>query len=370
MKKILFVATVPEHFLYFHIPCFKMLRENGIEVHAACSGSCHIPECDRRFSLPVSRSPLSKTNTDAYKQLKRIINENNYDVVHCHTPVGGALARLASRQARKRGTRVFYTAHGFHFCSGAPLINWLVFLPAERLLSRLTDELITINDEDYKCACRLLKAESVRLIHGVGCDLERFKRAESGERERLRESFGFEADEKIIFYAAEQNVNKNQRFLIEALSILQISVPKARLVLAGQDNIGGAYQRLAAEKGVPVEFLGVRDDIPELMKACDVYAASSLREGLPLNVMEAMATGLPVVAVGNRGHRALIKDGETGFIVGPHETQKAAGLFEALFSDEELRERLSSAVREAVLPYGIESVLKELAELYEITQRS
>jgi len=366
LKKILFVATVPEHFLYFHIPCFKMLRENGFEVHAACSESCDIPECDMRFSLPISRNPANKTNRAAYKQLKKIINENNYDIVHCHTPVGGALARLASRQAIKNGTRVFYTAHGFHFCSGAPLLNWLVFLPVERFFSRITDELITINDEDFLRANKLLKAKNVRYIHGVGCDLERFKRANSDEREKLRKKFGFKAHEKIIFYAAELNANKNQRFLIEALNIILKTEPKARLVLAGQDNLGGAYQRLAAETGAPVEFLGVRDDITELMKAADVYAASSLREGLPLNIMEAMATGLPVVAVSNRGHRALIKDGETGFIVEPDETQKAARLFEMLFSDRELYDRLSSAASAAVIPYGKESVLKELSELYGI----
>lgn len=343
-----------------------MLRQNGFEVHVACSGICDIPESDMRFSLPVSRSPADKTNRVAYKQLKKIIIENNYDIVHCHTPVGGALARLASRQARKNGTRVFYTAHGFHFCSGAPLLNWLVFLPVERLLSRITDELITINDEDFARANKLLKAKNVRYIHGVGCDLERFKKAKHDERERLREKFGFKADEKIIFYAAELNLNKNQRFLIEALNILLKTEPKARLVLAGQDNLGGAYQRLASETGTPVEFLGVRDDIPELMKSCDVYAASSLREGLPLNIMEAMATGLPVVAVSNRGHRALIKDGETGFIVEPDETQKAARLMEMLFSDRELYDRLSSSASAAVIPYGKESVLKELTELYEI----
>ena len=344
-----------------------MLRENGWEVHAACAGSCDIPECDRRIELPISRSPADKTNREAYRQLKKLIEENGYDVVHCHTPVGGALARLASRRARKNGTKVFYTAHGFHFCKGAPLASWLVFVPAERYFSRMTDELLTINDEDFGYAQKLLKAKNVRFIHGVGCDLERFGRASRETRDALRAELGYGADEKIIFYAAELNKNKNQRFLIEMLNFLRGTEPRARLVLAGQDNFGGAYKKLAEETGVPVDFLGVRDDVPRLMKACDVYAASSLREGLPLNIMEAMATGLPVVAVGNRGHRALIKDGETGFIVAPGETERAARLIDRLLEDEALYERFSAAALEAVRPYGQDSVLKELAELYEIS---
>ncbi len=367
MKKILFVATVPEHFLYFHIPCFRMLRENGWEVHAVCAGSVEIPECDRRIELPISRSPADKTNREAYRQLKKLIDEEGYDVVHSHTPVGGALARLASRQARKNGTKVYYTAHGFHFCKGAPFANWLAFLPAERFFSRMTDELLTINNEDFGYANKLLKAKNVRFIHGVGCDLERFGRDTPEERNALRSDLGYGEDEKIIFYAAELNINKNQSFLIETVNILRKTKPKARLVLAGQDNLGGVYQRLAAELKVPVDFLGVRNDIPRLMKACDIYAASSLREGLPLNIMEAMATGLPVVAVANRGHCALIRDGETGYIVAPDAMKMAAEHMARLLEDEALYARFSAAAIEAVQPYSTDNVLKELAALYEIS---
>lgn len=366
MKKILFVATVPEHFLYFHIPCFKMLRENGWEVHAACSECRDIPECDKLFELPISRNPADKANIKAYRRLKEIVGKNNYDIVHCHTPMGGALARLASRRARKNGARVFYTAHGFHFCSGAPLLNWILFMPAEWFFSRMTDELITINDEDFKLAKRLMRAENVRLIHGVGCDLERFRRPGVGEKERLREEFGFKAGDKIVFYAAELNGNKNQGFLIEVINLLRKTEPRARLVLAGSDNMNGAYRKLAEDTGAPVDFLGVREDIPELMRACDVYAASSLREGLPLNIMEAMATGLPIVAVNNRGHRALVKDGETGFIIEPGDKESAAESLERLLTDAELYERFSLAARAAVTAYGKESVLRELSEAYGI----
>lgn len=364
MKKILFVATVPEHFLYFHIPCFEMLRKNGWEVHVACSGDVEIPCCDRRFSVPMVRNPFDKSNKEALRQLKKIIADTNYDIVHCHTPVGGALARIAAKKWRRRGTKVIYTAHGFHFCKGAPLINWLLYLPAENLLSYITDELITINDEDYLRASTLLHAKHVSLVHGVGCDIAKYGRAGNEEKSELRRKLGYSDDDIILFYAAELNKNKNQKFLIETVKRLQPEFPKIRLLLAGQDNFGGEYQRLAQQLDAPVDFLGVRDDIPELLKIADLYAASSLREGLPLNIMEAMASGLPVVAVSNRGHRALVSQGVTGFLVAPGRTDLAAEKIRLYLTDSERYNNSSFYALEKIKPYSKENVLEELGKIY------
>lgn len=158
MKKVLFIATVVKHHIMaFHIPYLELFRKNGYEVHVAAKNDyenkeeCNIPFCNKLFDLPFERSPMKQNNIYVYKELKNIIHSNNYNIIHCHTPVGGALGRLAARNAQEKGTKVIYTAHGFHFFKGAPLINWLAYYPVERWLARYTDVLITINKEDYNC---------------------------------------------------------------------------------------------------------------------------------------------------------------------------------------------------------------------------
>lgn len=115
MKKILFVATVNRHIISCHIPYLKWFKEQGYEVHVASRGTEKIEYCDKHFNLPFERFPLKINNIKTYKKLKKIIIENNYDIIHCHTPVGGVLARLASRKVRKKGTKVLYTAHRISF---------------------------------------------------------------------------------------------------------------------------------------------------------------------------------------------------------------------------------------------------------------
>ena len=180
MKKVLFVATVVKtHIMEFHIPYLKMFKEMGWNTAVASRNDyenaedCQIPFCDDYYNVPFERSPIKLSNLKAYKELKKLINNGDYDIIHCHTPVGAMLARLAARRARKRGTKVIYTAHGFHFYKGAPIINWLLYYPVERFLARYTDVLITINKEDYERAQKF-RAKKVCFVHGVGVDTSKF----------------------------------------------------------------------------------------------------------------------------------------------------------------------------------------------------
>ena len=120
--KILLTATVQSHIVQFHKPLVEMLHEYNCEVHVAArdnlaeKNGLKLDFAEKVFNVPFSRSPKSKDNIKAYKQLKKIIDEGQYDVIHCNTPMGGIVTRLAARKARKNGTKVFYTAHGFHYC--------------------------------------------------------------------------------------------------------------------------------------------------------------------------------------------------------------------------------------------------------------
>ena len=155
MKKVLFTATVTKtHINTFHLPYIKFFKEKGYETHVCSKNDfigeeCIIPNCDIHYDIQFERSPMNIKNIKAYMQLKKIINENEYEIIHCNTPVASILTRLAAIKARKKGTKVIYTAHGFHFFKGAPLLNWMLYYPAEKICSYFTDILITINKEDY-----------------------------------------------------------------------------------------------------------------------------------------------------------------------------------------------------------------------------
>lgn len=366
MKKILFVATITEHFYYFHLPYLKMFHDLGWQVDVASHGDVELPFCDNRYEIPIKRSPADKDNFKAYKMLKNIIKDNHYDIVHCHTPMGGILARFASFSQRKNGTRVLYTAHGFHFYKGSPKANWMVYFPIEYVMSLATDCLITINDEDYHCAKKHLKAKNITKVNGVGYNSDRYFRVSDEEKLSLRKKLGYDENEKLLIYVAEMNLNKNQAMLIRALSEVLKKHENVRLIIAGADNFNGEYPRLAKELGIEnkVDFLGHREDINDLLHTSDIAVGSSYREGLPVNVMEALACGLPVVLSDNRGHRVLGVEGENGYIVKVNDYDAMAERICRIIEDEALYKKLSENAVELVKLYSKESVLVELKEIY------
>ncbi|MFE7060557.1 glycosyltransferase family 4 protein [Sutcliffiella sp. NPDC057660] len=368
-KKILFCATVDYHFKAFHLPTMRWFKEQGWEVHVAASGNISLPFTDQKYNIPIQRSPFKVGNIKAYKELKTIISENQYSIIHCHTPLGGVLARLASRNARKAGAKVIYTAHGFHFCKGAPLLNWIIYYPIEKLLARLTDCLITINTEDYSLAVdHQFKAARIDLVNGVGVDTTRFQPFTEKQKKERRLKLGFKQDDFLLFYAGEFNKNKNQKLLIKAMANLKDELPKARLLLAGEGTLLAECEKLAERLGVSsqVEFLGFRKDIDQILPACDVAIGSSFREGLPVNIMEAMACGLPVVASDNRGHRELVKDGWNGFLIKDMDVESFQHSVKKIYLNRKIGNSLGANGRQYIqLKFNKESVFNQLAMVYK-----
>ncbi len=369
VNKILYCATVDYHFKAFHLPYMKWFKEQGWEVDVAASGDMNLPYTDNKYTISIERSPFHRSNLTAYKQLKTIIDQNNYAIIHCHTPLGGVLARLAARQARKQGTKVIYTAHGFHFCSGSSLINWLIYYPVEKYLSRHTDTLITINQEDYQLAnSHKFMAGSIEQIHGVGVDAERFKPVGEKQKMELKKSFGYQADDFLLFYAAEFNKNKNQQFLLHVMKLLKDDDSNVKLLLAGEGALLESSRQLADMLGIShmIDFLGFRKDLQEIMPICDLAVASSLREGLPVNVMEAMACGLPVVAVDNRGHRELVRNAETGWVLPIGDLLGFSEKVKDLVNRPDVKKEMGQNGRDAILAtYSTNKVLLEKGRIYK-----
>jgi glycosyltransferase EpsD len=341
-KKILFVANVAkEHILKFHVPSIKKFKEAGWIVDVACSGSEEVPYCDKQYHTSWKRSPFSLKTLVGIHDLKKIINKNHYDVIYCHTPTGGMIARLAAVEARKKGTKVVYFTHGFHFYAGAPLMNWLIYYPIEKLLVKWTDTIITINKEDYLNAKKRLKCKCVYRLNGIGIDLERFTSINRDEsRVRCREELNIPQDAWVMVYLAELIPNKNQGMLIDTLKLLHVNHPNTFLILAGIDHNNEKFQEYADEIGVSnhIRFLGWRDDIEVLYAASDICTASSIREGFGLNIVEALASGLPVVATRNRGHKTIIEDGVNGYLVDIGDSQSMVNRITQVLTEKTFQE--------------------------------
>lgn len=369
VKKMLFCATVDYHFKAFHLPYLKWIKEQGWQVDVAAAGQLELPYTDNQYDISIERSPFSKNNLKAYKQLKEIINETHYDIIHCHTPLGGVLTRLAAKEARKNGTKVIYTAHGFHFCKDTPIINWLLYYPIEKYLSRHTDSLITINQEDFSLATRRnFGAKEIKLIHGVGVNTDEFRPANNEMKTSLKKKYGYQPSDFLLFNAGEFNKNKNQKHLIRSLALIKNDLPNAKLLLAGEGVLLEECRELANELDVShmVVFLGFRRDIKQLLQVSDVAVTSSFREGLPVNVMEAMSSGLPVISVENRGIRDLIKHQISGLMISTWDPVDFADQIKELAKDPLLRSRLGSQARDLIdEQFSTQKILSIKSEVYQ-----
>ena len=369
MKKVLFTATVVKtHIMEFHIPYLRMFQQAGWETAVAARndfddpGDCVIPCCDRYYDIPFERSPLKRSNLRAYRELKRVIDRGEFDLIHCHTPVGALLTRLAAGKARRKGTKVIYTAHGFHFFKGAPKLNWLVYFPAEWLCGFLTDVLITINREDYDFAQKHIHAGKVCYVPGVGVDMDRF----GGSRETAREKLGIGNEEFVLLSVGEMTENKNHRLALQALALLPEK--PIRYVLVGRGERMEELQAQARELGIAdrVIFTGYRNDVSELYPAADAFFFPSFREGLSVALMEAMASGLPAIVGKIRGNTDLIDDGVEGLYM-PLTPEGAAEAIRKLYDDPALRARLGKAAREKVRRFSAPEVRKSMREIYRDT---
>lgn len=370
-KKVLFVATVVKtHIMVFHLPYLKWLKDCGYEVHVSArndyeiKSDCKIPYCDKYYDFPFERSPINLNNIRTYAKLKKIIDENEYDLVHCHTPMGGVITRFATRKARKKNTKVIYTAHGFHFYKGAPLKNWLIYYPVEKFLANFTDVLITINNEDYQHAVNNnFKSKRIEYINGVGIDLDSYKKRKNVKKEEL----GYTKKDFIITYVAELSHRKNQIFLFEAIQLLRNEIPDLKVLLIGTGPLESFYKNKVKELGIKkyVHFLGYRNDVPEILSMSDLAVSTAKQEGLPVNIMESMATGLPLIVTNCRGNRDLVKNNQNGYVIELDDSKKFAQTIIKLYESKEIREKFKKENLNLVSKYSINNVLNEMKEIYD-----
>ena len=364
--KILYVTTISNTVNAFLIPHIKMLIDKGHQVDVAFNIQQKVkPEIFEMgckvYELPLQRSPLSRDNIRAYKMLKTIIISEEYDLVHTHTPVASAIVRLVCRNLNN--VRVFYTAHGFHFYKGAPILNWLVYYPVEKCLARYTDTLITINKEDYDRAKRKFKAKRVEYIPSVGLDIDRFKNVVVDKRDK-RQEIGVPKDSFVILSVGELNKNKNHEVIIRAIA--KIDNPDIHYVICGKGPLESYLNKLVAELGVGknVHLLGFRLDIPEICKISDLFAFPSYREGLGMAALEAMACGLPLITSNVHGIVDYSIDGETGYNCSPTDVDSFSKYIKTLYLDIDKRNQMAAKNIEAVKKFNQFNVLNLMEQIY------
>jgi glycosyltransferase EpsD len=369
--KILYVTTISNTVNAFLIPHIKRLIDEGNQVDVAFKIEHQVdPDIVNKgckiHQIPFSRNPLSTENFRAFKSLKKIITKEKYDLVHTHTPVASVITRLACK--RIDYIRIVYTAHGFHFYKGTTLSRWMLYYSVEKYLSKYTDVLITMNQEDFEIASKNgFKSKKVLLVNGVGIDLEKFKPQLQSKKIALRQQYGYDAKDFVLICVGELSHRKHQDLLIEVAAELKDKIQNIKILIVGSGSLEAHYkkQSKALDLQNQVKFLGYRKDIDKLMNLSDVAVSTSRHEGLPVNVMEAMATGLPLVVTDCRGNRDLVHHRENGFVVEMDDAVGFASFIQKLYQSKELRNAFGKKSIQRIKSYSIKEVLKVMENIYQ-----
>ncbi len=373
--KILYTATVLSHICQFHLPHMQNLQKQGWEVHVAAHDNLAVKNglqlkyCDKFIEVPFARSPKSPDNLKAYKQLKKLLTEEHYDVILCNTPMGGIVTRLAAKKARKQGAKVIYMAHGFHFYKGSSKKAWLVFYPIEKFMAKYCDFLITINKEDYALAQKKFsKRTKVAHIHGVGVDEKRYHPATPEEQLTMRKAEGLSPTDFVILCTGELNENKNQTTLISAAALLKDKIPNLKVLLAGNGPKEQELREQIQADGLEdiVKLLGYRTDLEKVVPAVDLVVSCSKREGLGLNLIEAMLCRKPVVASHNRGHDELVQDSRNGYLFVAQDSERLSSFVLSMFENPGLRSQFAFCGAKIAQHYSVAASAVELWHLVSL----
>lgn len=374
-KKVLIVTTISGFLPQFEKNDVSILQEMGFEIHYASNFKNPVYAFNEKLledqgillhHIDIAKNPSKvAVNIHTIRQLKKIIEENNIDLVHCHNPMGGVAARIAAARSKKK-PYVIYTAHGFHFYKGASFIHWLLFYSAERFLAHYTDQMITINKEDYLRAgkFRLKKGGSVHQIHSVGVDDCRF--APHREiAEKKRKEICIPQTAFHIVTAAELNKNKNQKIMIEALA--KLPNQNIHYSICGRGANEQFLKQLVLEKQLNdrVHFLGYRTDMEEILQTADCFAFPSYREGLGVAAIEALLCGVPLIVSDNRGTREYAVKGSNSIVCDAGNAKEFAAAIHQLYSDRKKRDEMAKRCRASAEKFTIREVEKTMRRIYQ-----
>lgn len=357
-------ASTYGHIRNFHLPYLREFQRLGWETHVGCAGiPADAPYVDKAIELPFEKKMHSPANFRAVKLLRERLRAERYDLIVAHTTLAAFFTRLAAKGQTGKGVQLVNVVHGYLFDDDTPILKRQVLLSAERLTTPETDLLLAMNAWDYETAKKNRLGRKIEMIPGIGVDFNRLDSATPEDGARLRRELGLSAEQFVLLYAADLSEGKSQQTLIEALAKLP---ERTVLVLCGEGPQHAAYESLASRLGLSARVLlpGRVTDMPVWYRMADAAVASSRKEGLPFNVMEAMHMGLPVVASAIKGHTDLIADGETGLLFPYGDADACAAQLRRVMDDASLRETLGTRGRASVERYALDAVLPEVMAQY------
>lgn len=376
MKRVLVLASVASMIDQFNIPNIELLLDMGFQVHVACNfkegNTCSKEKIDKLidtlkiknvkcYQIDFARDikHLGK-NVKALWQVERLLEKNDYSFIHCHSPIGGVVGRIAGK---KYNTKVIYTAHGFHFFKGAPIKNWLIVYPIEKWLSKYTDTLITINNEDYNLARNKFYANNIYKVPGVGVNVKKYTNC-IVNKEQFRKKIGLSSDDFVILSVGELNDRKNHATIVKAISKLKNK--KIKYLIVGKGNDKEKLNKLVSSLNMSdqVFLLGYRTDIPELCKLSDIFAFPSKREGLGLAAIEGMAAGLPLLSSNVNGINDYSIDGKTGFSCNPLDINGFSKGIDLLYRNKQMRVDMAKKCISKSLEFDINKVQEIMKKIY------
>jgi glycosyltransferase involved in cell wall biosynthesis len=349
-------------------PCLEAALDMGYEVFWGVNKNnpeelkCDLPV--KLFDSHTYRSITAiKDNWVAFKNLRRVIKNNDIKVIHCNTPVGGMIGRICGKLYNV--DKVIYTAHGFHFYKGAPLINRTLFKWAEQIMAHWTDVIITMNQEDYEAAkrFRLKKNGKVYKVHGVGITLSDFEKVTVNKSE-VRKNLGLKDTDIVCISAGDLVPRKNYQIAIKAIA--KAKNPNLHYLICGIGSDMDRLKRLAENLNISnqIHFLGFRTDMIELFKSSDIFLFTSLQEGLPRSLMEAMACGLPCVVSKIRGNVDLIIHNVGGYLCDVNSYKEYAEKIKTLSTNRKLALKMSENNLETIKKFDISVVTSEINKIY------
>ena len=374
MSKILFISNISNRITTFVTASIAAAHSLNMDFYQAANwqdaNPSQIATDEKAYdikikSVPISRNPLARTNVTAYKELVEFIKQEKIDYIHCNTPTGGVLGRLAGKKCKVK--KVIYQVHGFHFYKGAPKINWLVYYPVEKWLAHYTDALVTINSEDFELAkakLKLRKNGKVYYVPGVGIDTVQYRLTED-HRENKRRELGLGENDVALISMGDLIGRKNYDTAIRAIA--EANLPALHYFICGKGPEEEKLKALAESLGVTkqIHFLGFRSDIKGLLAAADIFLFTTKQEGLPRSMMEAMSSGLPCIASKIRGNTDLLDGTEGGFLCETTDVAAYAEKLKLLANDKALRRAMGENNIIAIQKFSTETVNEELRKVYE-----
>lgn len=376
MKKVLMLASVASMIDLFNMNNIQILLDLNYEVEVACNfregsitSNTRVNEFRnelkslgiKTYDVPIPRNIHKvKEMVKSYKIIKGILESDRYDILHCHSPIGGAISRLAARNFRKYGLKIIYTAHGFHFYKGSPWKSWLLFYPIEKYLSKYTDCLITINNEDFLLANRKFRDTNVVYIPGIGITIDKFKRTINDNLTK---------DEFKMVSVGQLSYRKNHKSVIKALALLkkEMDITKINYIICGLGELEDDLIRMIKDFDLVdnIHLVGFQQDIPKYLKSSDCFVFPSRQEGLPVSLMEAMAVPLPIICTDIRGNRDLVKNNEGGLLVEPDDIEGFKNSIKELFTNRNLRKQFEEFNAKTINQYSSLYINNLMKQIYE-----